>query len=78
LRYGDYSTILKFFAYWSAFADFGLYVIAVKRLGALKSRVEKIEESPLGEENREISLKEAKKELNSTFGNFVGTRVVTM
>lgn len=32
LRYGDYATILKFFAYWSAFADFGLYVIAVKRL----------------------------------------------
>jgi O-antigen/teichoic acid export membrane protein len=32
LRYGDYSTILKFFAIWSAFADFGLYVIALKKL----------------------------------------------
>ena len=36
LRYGDYSTILKYFAIWSALADFGLYVIAVKRLGSLK------------------------------------------
>ena len=36
LRYGDYSTILKFFAIRSALADFGLYVIAVRTLGALK------------------------------------------
>lgn len=36
LRYGDYSTILKYFAIWSAFADFGLYVIALRRLGELK------------------------------------------
>jgi O-antigen/teichoic acid export membrane protein len=36
LRYGDYSTILKFFAIWSALADFGLYVIAVRTLGKLK------------------------------------------
>jgi len=32
LRYGDYSTILKYFAIWSALADFGLYVIAVRKL----------------------------------------------
>ncbi|USN54767.1 MAG: hypothetical protein H6765_09925 [Candidatus Peribacteria bacterium] len=32
LRFGDYSTILKYFAIWSAFADFGLYVIALKQL----------------------------------------------
>ena len=36
LRFGDYSTILKFFAIWSAFADFWLYVIALRRLGELK------------------------------------------
>lgn len=36
LRFGDYSTILKYFAIWSAFADFGLYVIALRRLWELK------------------------------------------
>lgn len=38
LRFWDYSTILKYFAIWSAFADFWLYVIALKQLGALKNR----------------------------------------
>jgi len=38
LRFGDYSTILKFFAIWSAFADFGIYVIALKQLGVIKSK----------------------------------------
>lgn len=37
LRFGDYSTILKYFAIWSAFADFGLYVIALRRLWELKN-----------------------------------------
>lgn len=37
LRFGDYSTILKFFAIWSAFADFGIYVIALKQLGKIKN-----------------------------------------
>ena len=32
LRYGDYSTILKYFAIWSALADFGIYVIALNIL----------------------------------------------
>jgi O-antigen/teichoic acid export membrane protein len=36
LGYGDFSTILKYFAIRSALADFGLYVIAVKRLGVIK------------------------------------------
>ncbi len=36
LRYGDYSTILKYFAIWSALADFWLYVIAVRTLGRLR------------------------------------------
>lgn len=39
LRYGDYSTILKYFAIWSAFADFGLYVIALKKLGSIKENM---------------------------------------
>lgn len=37
LRFGDYSTILKYFAIWSAFADFGLYVIGLKMLGKVKA-----------------------------------------
>jgi O-antigen/teichoic acid export membrane protein len=32
LRFGDYSTILKYFAIRSALADFGLYVLAIKKL----------------------------------------------
>lgn len=32
LRYGDYSTILKYFAIRSALADLGLYVLAVKQM----------------------------------------------
>ena len=35
-RFGDYSTILKYFAIWAAFADFGLYVIALKKLWQIK------------------------------------------
>lgn len=38
LRFGDYSTILKYFAIRSAFADFGVYVIALKELGVLKKK----------------------------------------
>lgn len=37
MRFGDYSTILKYFAIWSALADFGLYVLAIKKLGQIKS-----------------------------------------
>jgi len=36
LRYGDYSTILKYFAIRSALADFWLYVIAVRTLWRLR------------------------------------------
>ncbi len=35
-RFGDYSTILKYFAIWAALADFGLYVIALQKLGKIK------------------------------------------
>ena len=36
LRYGDYGTIFRFFAWWTALVDFWIYVIAVKRLWAIK------------------------------------------
>ena len=38
LRYGDYSTILKYFAIWTALADLWLYVLAVKELGRIKDK----------------------------------------
>lgn len=62
LRYWDYSTILKFFAIWSAMADFGLYVIAVKQLWELKSK---------------ISWEDVSK-LKELYGKFVGTRFIIM
>ena len=49
LRYGDYGTIFRFFAWWTALVDFGIYVIAVKRLGAIKE--EKWDDSPELKEN---------------------------
>ena len=49
LRYGDYGTIFRFFAWWTALVDFGIYVIAVKRLWAIKE--EKWWESPELKEN---------------------------
>ena len=62
LRYGDYSTILKYFAIWTALADLGLYVLAVKRLGVIK------EQDPDPEQ----------KQLKTEYGKFVGTRVIIM
>lgn len=38
LRFGDYSTILKYFAIWSALADFGVYVLALRHLWAIKKK----------------------------------------
>ena len=38
LRYGDYTTILSYFALWSALSDLGLYVIGLKDLGKLKAK----------------------------------------
>ena len=49
LRYGDYGTIFRFFAWWTALVDFWLYVIAVKRLWAIKE--EKWWDSPELKEN---------------------------
>lgn len=36
LRYWDYWTIFRFFAWWTALVDFWIYVIAVKKLWAIK------------------------------------------
>lgn len=62
LRYGDYSTILKYFAIWTALADLWLYVLAVKRLWAIK------------DQNKDPEHKE----LKSEYGKFVGTRLIIM
>ncbi len=63
LRYWDYGTILKFFAIWSAMADFWLYVIAVKRLWIIK---------------KEEEWKENKIKMKDIYGKFVGTRFIIM
>lgn len=62
LQYGDYSTILKYFAIWTALADLWLYVLAVKRLWAIK------------DQNKDPEHKE----LKSEYGKFVGTRIIIM
>lgn len=51
LRFGDYSTILKYFAIRSAFADFGIYVIALKQLGKLKATNWKLQAENSQEKN---------------------------
>lgn len=62
LRYGDYSTILKYFAIWTALADLWLYVLAVKRLGEIKDKDKDPNQTQLKEE----------------YGKFVGTRIIIM
>jgi len=42
LRYGDYSTILKYFAIWSALADFWIYVLALNAIWKVKEQAEKL------------------------------------
>ncbi len=62
LQYGDYSTILKYFAIWTALADLWLYVLAVKRLWAIK------------EQDKDPN----NTQLKSEYGKFVGTRLIIM
>lgn len=64
LQYGDYSTILKYFAIWTALADFGLYVLAIRQLGVAKELEESGKQDPWT--------------LSLLYGKFVGTRAVTM
>lgn len=67
LRYGDYGTIFKFFARWTALVDFGIYVLAVKQLGQLKSEAYGDQEP--------ISMPDENSPLAISYGKFVGTRV---
>ncbi len=62
LQYGDYSTILKYFAIWTALADLWIYVLAVKRLGHIK----------------ETDKDPEQKALKTEYGQFVGTRLIIM
>ncbi len=70
LRYGDYSTILKYFAIRSAFADFGLYVIALNKVWGIKEKL-RLKEWQLPEW-------EGKKEIEGYYGKFVMSRFVTI
>ena len=72
LRYGDYSTILKYFAIWTALADLWLYVLAVKSLGEMKEKID-----------AKLTTKEpwtspVYQELKVEYGKFIGTRVILM
>lgn len=62
LQYGDYSTILKYFAIWTALADLWLYVLAVKRLGEIKEKWNDPDNT----------------KLKSEYGKFVWTRIIIM
>jgi len=42
LRYWDYSTILKYFAIWSALADFWIYVVALNTIWKIQDIEEKL------------------------------------
>lgn len=66
LRYGDYGTIFRFFAWWTALVDFGIYVIAVKQLGQIKN-------TSYGE-GENIPKPEVESELATTYGKFLGMR----
>ncbi len=63
LRYGDYNSLLKYFAFWTALADLGLYVLAVRRLGELKEIHKDNPHHPA---------------IAQEYGKFVATRIVTM
>lgn len=72
LQYGDYSTILKYFAIWTALADLWLYVLAVKRLGEIKEKDEA--RNGWGKDEQYVASPALKEE----YGKFVGTRVIIM
>lgn len=69
LRYGDYNTILKYFAIWSALADLGLYTIALRELGRLKSDITK-DGGEITEENKE--------KLSNYYSKFMGSRIINL
>lgn len=71
LRYGDYGTILRYFAWWTALVDFGVYVIALKQLGLIKNKDKSLSENP---ENANLQPA-IKSELQSEYSKFLGMRV---
>jgi O-antigen/teichoic acid export membrane protein len=72
LQYGDYSTILKYFAIRTALADLWLYVLAVKRLWEIK---EKTDSTLTAKEDGKSPVY---KELRTEYGKFVWARVIIM
>ena len=77
LQYGDYSTILKYFAIWTALADLWLYVLAVKRLWAIKDSAETWKRIAEKSDKNSLNLLDYT-ELKSEYGKFVGTRLIIM
>lgn len=80
MRFGDYSTILKYFAIWSALADFGVYVIALRELGILKKQVDTLEtqqseQSSWQSGQNTQELQTAKAKLASYYNKFVTSRL---
>ncbi len=69
LRFGDYSTILKYFAIRSAFADFGLYVIAMKQLWEIKKKIFKWKQTVQDLTKLDTSL------LSEYYNKFVSSRL---
>ncbi len=67
LRFGDYNTIIKYFAIWSALADFGLYVIALREIGWLKTDLSK----------NDIDLQDptTKSKISDYYSKFVTSRI---
>lgn len=68
LRYGDYGTIFRFFAWWTALVDFGIYVLAVKRLWTLKAESTEDKKDQKSDFWPDSSL-------GQEYGKFVGTRI---
>ena len=66
LRYGDYWTIFRFFAWWTALVDFWIYVIAVKQLWAITNKTYW--------EWTEIPSLDPNSELSQTYWKFLGMR----
>jgi O-antigen/teichoic acid export membrane protein len=74
LRFGDYSTILKFFAIWSAFADFGLYVIGLKMLGKMKATSDEL----VATDTKKLEAGSSQSQstpVAELYGKIVGTRL---
>ncbi len=92
LRFGDYSTILKYFAIWSAFADFGLYVIALRKLWEIKDSFIKKSQEEQADSWQQLTHEElskqfhenqkpddaSTKEMQLYYGKFVMSRFTTI